>query len=168
MNLLHLKSFGVKVKVNKVKSRSELQITDGRDTYKEKQHTYFFSPRKMLYDTLLIDGHSGYISLQALHWLSKNNIPVFIVDFDGTILSSILPPIPIKVDVKLAQIKSAFDKATRFNVAKALIQAKIKRSLQVLDWIAERYDIAEHHKRAKATLRKRRRNLEAIGASQKN
>ena len=150
MRILHLNGYGIKVKTNNLKKRSELVITNGREKFTNKQEMHKFPPRKFSYDTIIIDGHSGYISLQAFHWLSKNNIPVFIMDFDGTMLSSILPPTPIKVDIKLAQIKSASDKTRCFKIAKALIQAKIKRSLQVLDWISERYDITEHHKRAKA------------------
>ncbi len=150
MNILHLDGYGIRVKTKNLKSHSLLDVTDGRDNYKIRPQTYKFFPRKIAYDSMIIDGHSGYISLQAFHWLSKNNIPVFVMDFDGTILSSILPPTPIKVNAKLAQIKAASDKNTRINIAKALIQTKIKRSLQVLDWIAERYDITEHLKRARA------------------
>jgi CRISPR-associated protein Cas1 len=150
LNILNLNGYGIRIKTNNLKKRANLDITDGKDNYKSKSQTYEFSPRKITYDTILIDSHSGYISLQAFHWLSKNKIPVFIMDFDGTVLSSILPPTPVKVDVKLAQIKSASDKNKRFKIAKALIKAKIKRSLQVLDWIAERYDITEHQERTKA------------------
>lgn len=123
LNILHLNGYGIKVKTNNLKRRANLDVTDGRDSCKSKSETYEFTPRKFPYDVIIIDGHSGYISLQAFHWLSKNNMPVFIMDFDGTILSSILPPTPIKVDVKLAQIKSASDKTTRFNIAHALIQS---------------------------------------------
>jgi CRISPR-associated protein Cas1 len=141
LNILQLTGYGVKVKVKNLKSRSELQITDGRDTYKDKQETFSFPPRKIPYNSLIIDGHSGYISLQAFHWLSKNNIPVFIMDFDGTIISSILPPAPVKTDVKVAQIGAASNEQTRVKVAYALTKAKLERSLTVLQWIADRYDI---------------------------
>ncbi|MBN1357573.1 CRISPR-associated endonuclease Cas1 [Candidatus Bathyarchaeota archaeon] len=150
MNILYLDGYGIKINTKNLKRLSLLTITNGRNKHTSKQETHEFSPRKIPYDSIIIDGHSGYISLQAFHWLSKNNIPVFVMDFDGTVLSNILPPTPVKVDVKLSQIKLAFDRTTRFIVAKALIQAKIIRSLQVLDWLAERYDITEHQKRAQA------------------
>lgn len=91
MNCLHLTGYGIKLKVSKLKAKSQLEITNGRDSIKDNQTNYVFSPRKIPYDTIIIDGYSGYVSLQAFHWLSKNNIPVFVLDFDGTILSSILP-----------------------------------------------------------------------------
>jgi CRISPR-associated protein Cas1 len=89
----------------------------------------------------VIDGHSGYISLQALHWLSRNHVPVFLMDFDGTLISSILPPMPVKADLRAAQIQASNDPKKKFTISKTLIQAKIARSLQVLDWLGERYDI---------------------------
>ena len=150
MNILQLSGYGVKVKVNNLKNRSELTITNGKDTPKTKTETYTFPPRKIPYDTIIIDGHSGYISLQAFHWLSKNNIPVFVLDFDGTIISSILPPTPIKTDTKLAQIQASLDKEKQIQIAQAFITAKIQRNIQVLNWIAQKYDITEHLKRAKA------------------
>ena len=148
MNLLHLTGYGIKIKTNRLKTRSELSVTDGRDNYEESK-SYKFSPRKIPFDTIIIDGHSGYISLQAFHWLSKHNIPVLILNFDGTLISSILPPTPVKADVKVAQIQALSNKNMCFEIAHALIQTKIKRSLQVLDWLSQRYDITDHYQRAK-------------------
>jgi CRISPR-associated protein Cas1 len=63
------------------------------------------------------------------------------MDYDGSIISSILPPIPVKADVRIAQIKTASDQKKTLTIAKALFQAKITRSLQLLDWLALAYDI---------------------------
>ncbi len=149
MNLLQLNGYGIKIKTDNLKNRSELTITNGKDTPKTKTETYTFTPRKIPYDTIIIDGHSGYISLQAFHWLSKNNIPTFILDFDGTIISSILPPTPVKVDTKLSQIQASLNKEKQTQIAKVFIEAKIQRNIQVLNWIAEKYDITKHLKIAK-------------------
>jgi CRISPR-associated protein Cas1 len=140
MNPLNLSGYGVKLRVRNLKSRSELEVTNGRDL-DTKYSTFTFRPRKFPYSSVVIDGHSGYISLQALHWLSRNKVPVFVMNFDGTLISSILPPMPVKADLRAAQIQAANDPRKKFAIAKALVQAKIARSLQVLDWLAERYDI---------------------------
>ena len=81
--------------------------------------------------------------LQAFHWLSKNKIPLFILDFDGTVISSVLPPMPVKADLRAAQLEASQDARKKLFIAYALIEAKIARSLQVLEWLAERYDIAK-------------------------
>ena len=56
-------------------------------------------------------------------------------------LSTYLPPTPIKADLRAAQIKASEDSKIKFSVANAIIRAKVARSLQVLDWLAQRYDI---------------------------
>ena len=150
MNVLHLSGYGVKIKTEHLKMHSELSITDGKGDPTTERETYRFRPRRLPYDTILIDGHSGYISLQALHWLSHNSVPVYIMNFDGTIISSILPPTPVKADVKVAQIHAASDKAKRLTVARRFVEAKIKRTLDVLHWIGESYDIAKKDRQTEA------------------
>jgi CRISPR-associated protein Cas1 len=141
LNPLHLSGRGVKIRVRNMRSRSDLEIIDGRE-YDRRVSTYRFRPRRFPYTSIIIDGHSGYVSLQAFHWLSRNKVPVFVLDHvDGSIVSSILPPIPVKADLRAAQIKASEDSETKFSIANAIVRAKIARSLQVLDWLAQRYDI---------------------------
>ncbi len=123
-----------------LRSRSELEVTDGREDGRTGS-VYRFRPRRFRYSSIVIDGHSGYVSLQAFHWLSRNRVPVFVMNFDGTVISSILPPMPVKADLRAAQIQAADNPKRKFTIARALVQAKIARSLQVLDWLGERYDI---------------------------
>jgi hypothetical protein len=78
--------------------------------------------------------------MQAFHWLSRNNVPSFIMDFDGSIISSILSPSSVKADLRAAGIQAASD-PKKFKISHSLIEAKITRSLRVLDWLAQRYDI---------------------------
>lgn len=137
---IHLSGWGVKVTVQDLKSRSELVVTDGREDSKGSV-TMRFRPRRFPYSSIVIDGHSGYISLRALHWLSRNKVPVFVLNFDGSLISSILPPMPVKADLRAAQIEASKDSERKFIIAHALVKAKIARSLQVLDWLAQRYDI---------------------------
>jgi CRISPR-associated protein Cas1 len=90
----------------------------------------------------MVDGHSGYISLQAFHWLSKNKIPVFVMNFDGSMISSILPPMPVKADLRSVQFEACANPRSKLTIGKALVGAKIARSIQVLEWLAERYDLS--------------------------
>jgi len=140
LNPLHLSGWGVKIRVRNLTSRSELEITDGREDDK-RESAYRFRPRRFPYSSIIIDGHSGYVSLQAFHWLSRNRVPVFILDYDGSMISSILPPSPVKADLRAAQIKASEDSRMKFSVARSIVQAKVARNLQVLDWLAQRYDI---------------------------
>jgi CRISPR-associated protein Cas1 len=148
MNPLHLSGFGVEVQASNLRSSKELLITDGHrnDSLPER---YIFRPRQCPYDSIIIEGHSGHISLQALRWLSRNNVPVFVMDFDGSVMSSILPPKPVKADLRVLQIHAAYDPHRKFHVAHAFVEAKIQRSLEVLSWLGERYDIERETRIAK-------------------
>jgi CRISPR-associated protein Cas1 len=161
MNILHLSGYGVKVRVRNLQSRSELEITDGREDDKPESEMSF-RPRRFPYSSIVVDGHSGYLSLQALHWLSRNKVPVFVMNFDGTLISSILPPMPVKADLRAAQIQAANDPEKKFTIAKALVQAKIARSLQVLDWLGERYDIEREIRLTRLEASKLRRATTAV------
>jgi len=141
LNPLHLSGYGVKLRVCDLRTRSELEIIDGKQDLRPYKTTQY-RPRRFPYDSVVIDSHSGYVSLQALHWLSRNKVPVFIMNYDGSLISSILPPAPIKADLRAAQLKAAENPRMKFKIARALIEAKIARSIQVLEWLAERYDVS--------------------------
>jgi CRISPR-associated protein Cas1 len=140
LNPLHLSGWGVKIRVQSLHSKSELEITNGREDDREES-VQRFRPRRFPYTSIIIDGHSGYVSLQAFHWLSRNKVPVFILDYDGSVISSILPPMPVKADLRAAQLKASEDSKKKFTIAHAIVRAKIARSLQVLDWLAQHHDI---------------------------
>jgi len=142
MNPLHLSGYGVKLRVRNLSTRSELEVRNGRDGISKPYSTSFYRPRRFPHTSIIVDGHSGYISLQALHWLSRNKVPVFVMNFDGSMISSILPPMPVKADLRAAQLEASNDLQMRFKIARELVDAKIARSIQVLEWLAERYDIS--------------------------
>jgi CRISPR-associated protein Cas1 len=147
MHPLHLSGYGVKIKVQNLRSRSDLDVTDGRDGFDKRPESYSFRPRRIPYDSIIIDGHSGYISLQAFHWLSRNKVPVFILSFDGSLISSILPPMPVKADLRAAQFEACKDTQKKFRIAYEIVRAKIQRSRDVLKWLGVRYDIEKHCRR---------------------
>ena len=141
MNPLLLTGWGIRVSVQNLKSRACLTVTDGR--LNEKQSTVTrFPPRRFPYSSIIVDGFSGYVSLRALHWLSRNGTPVYVLDVDGSLVSSILPAMPVKAGLRIGQIQVASDPKKKFTIAKVLVHAKIVRSLQVLDWLAQGHDIA--------------------------
>jgi CRISPR-associated protein Cas1 len=148
MNPLHLSGFGVEILTNNPKPHAELKITVGRKT-NPTPIRYLFQPRTCEYDSIILENGTGQISLAALRWLSKHNIPIFFLDFNGEIISSILPPVPVKADIRVAQIQAATNPEKKLSVARAFVQGKLNRSLEVLTWLSERYDIQEELRAAK-------------------
>jgi CRISPR-associated protein Cas1 len=140
MNPLLLGGFGVRVRVNRIRSLSELWVMDGRRD-KDLPRMFRFKPRQCPYTSIVINGHSGYVTLQALHWLSRNNVPLFIMNYDGSVISSILPPTITQTRLRAAQFRAANDHETKFKIAKALVQAKIAVSLALLGQFGQGCDI---------------------------
>jgi len=85
------------------------------------------------------------------------------MNFDGTVISSILPPMPVKADLRAAQIRVSINPDGKFKVAETIVQAKIARSVQVLDWLNKRYDIAKEISSAKKEASKLGRACDVNG-----
>jgi len=142
MNPLLLTGWGIKIKTENLTSRSFLTIFDGR--LNERESTIRrFAPRRFPYSSILLDGFSGYISMQAIHWLARNGTPVYVLDLDGRLLSVLLPASPVKADARIGQIHAADDPKKKFQLAKLFVEAKVQRSLQVLDWIEQSHDVSK-------------------------
>ncbi len=135
MNPLYLSGFGVSLSVD----CARLIVRDGFLEPDSSQQVHEFKPRRMPYDSIVIEGQTGSISLAAIKWLMRHGVPFFILDYNGTLLSSTLPREPVNGPLKIAQIKAYADPPERFYIAKKLVEAKAQRTLDVLRWLAEKY-----------------------------
>lgn len=147
MNPLLLQGFGTSLSV----LNRRLVVREGRFSplsftrtlkggYREPR-TLKFKPREIPYDAIFVHGSSGWISFQAMRWLVHHNTAVFMLDHDGSILSSTMPPQSIRGDLRKAQVEAYLDSKIRLTVARSLIEAKLERSNQILNWLRETHDI---------------------------
>jgi len=135
LNPLYLSGFGVSLNVD----AARLMVKDGFLEPDSEQTTYEFEPRRIPYDSIVIDGHTGTVSLTAMKWLMRHETPLFILDYNGTLLSSTLPREPVNGPLKIAQVEAYKDAARRFYIAKKLVEAKAQCTLSVMKWLAARY-----------------------------
>jgi rhodanese-related sulfurtransferase len=73
MNPLHLGGFGVEILTSNPKPHAELKITVGRKSNSSPVR-YLFLPRRIEYDSIILENATGNISLAALRWLSANGL----------------------------------------------------------------------------------------------
>lgn len=139
MHPLLLSGFDMKLRVCR-QSRAEIEVVDGHDGLKMSTSTRY-KPREFPFSSVICDGRSGYFSIGALRRLAKEQIPIFLTEPDGTLLYSILPPSPIKPNIRIAQLDASRDPEKSFHIARAIIKGKLARTLQVLTWLSERYDV---------------------------
>ncbi|MGO9644795.1 MAG: CRISPR-associated endonuclease Cas1 [Candidatus Bathyarchaeia archaeon] len=136
MRPVYLSGFGLSLNVD----RARLLIRNGLSEPDTVREQITVLPRDAPFDSVIVDGHSGTISLDAIKWLMRHGIPLFILDYDGTLLSSTLPREPINGPLKIAQIAVYNDPQKRFYVATQLITAKAQRTIDVLNWLGSRYE----------------------------
>jgi CRISPR-associated protein Cas1 len=102
-----------------------------------------FRPRQLPYDSVLVEGSSGMITFEAIRWLMHHNTPVFLLDYDGSLISATMPPQPIRGDLRRAQVEAHLNSEKCLIIARSFIEAKLERSAQVLDWLGESHDIEQ-------------------------
>jgi len=112
-----------------------------------------FRPRQFPYHSIIVEGHSGMITFEAINWLMHHSTPVFMLDYDGFLISGIMPPQPVRGELRRAQVEAHLDQKKRAAIARSFIQAKLERSGQVLDWIGQGYDVETEMRRFSEQIR---------------
>ena len=135
MKFMLLNGHGIRMNIDGAK----LHIRDGRYTTKEEPSSYVFAPKKVDVDSITIYGLSGSISIPAIRWLAKQGIQVTVLNWDGKLLTTMLPPESVQVKTKFDQYRAYEDMATRIKIARKLIEAKFERTRLVLNYLEQRY-----------------------------
>ncbi len=133
MKTLFLSGYGIDLHID----NGRLVVTDGRD-YSKEPITQEFKAKHDELDLIIIYGHTGNISLEAMKWLSKQNIVLTFLNWDGRVLMNVLGPDNRRFNIRMAQY-DAYRNEKRVPLAKAFIEAKIEHTILVMDWIKTRY-----------------------------
>ena len=137
MKLLLLNGHGINFKVEKAK----LHILDGRYEDDIKPKEYIFRPKNIDVDNIIVYGRSGDISIEAIRWLTKHNTTITILDWNGKLLTTIMPQESVQVKTKFSQYSAYKDYDLRLEIAQKIIKGKIERTKSVLEWLKLRYSI---------------------------
>ena len=105
-----------------------------------KKEAIEFYPHQIDYDTIIIDGHAGSISFEAIRWLMKHDITVLTLNWNGNLLASINPKEPNNGKLKVKQYSKYLDHKTRFEIAAKIIDEKIDKSYDLLKELSKYYD----------------------------
>ena len=130
MKSLLLSGFGINIEVNKHK----LVINK-----RQNNETIEFYPHQIPYDSIIIDGHYGLISFEAMRWLSKHGITLSLLNWNGNLLSVTLPKEPISGKLKIKQYENYNDYNKRYEIAEEIIVTKINKSKELLTTLSTYY-----------------------------
>jgi CRISPR-associated protein Cas1 len=90
MNPLLLTSYGTSIHVNKAHL-----------TIKQNNSVIEFEPHRIPYDSVILDGHYGSISLEALYWLLKHEVSISLINWNGNMLYTAMPKETNNAELKI-------------------------------------------------------------------
>jgi len=130
MRPLLLSGFGTSLRV----SGHVLEVTHGAA---DRQET--FAAHQLPFDSVVIEGNSGTISFEAARFLAVHDIPVTFLRWDGSVLSTLLPRGPVAGELKLAQFAAHNDPKRRVEIAQAILDVKLSKSVDLLRFLSRFY-----------------------------
>ena len=134
MKSLLIHGFGTSIYVEKRK----LIVYNKLENEKEE-----FYPHKIAYDGIVIDGHTGNITFEAMRWLSKHNINLTLLNWNGQILANTMPEQPKSGKLRIKQYEKYLHCETKFEIASNLVHAKIERSFNLLEELSKYHEIGD-------------------------
>ena len=140
MKMILLNGHGIDVRV----SGAKLHIKNGRTSASENPEEYVFSPKRMDIDHIIIYGRNGNLTLESIRWLIKHNVQISILDWDGKLLTTMLPPESTNVKTKFAQYHAYEDQESRIKIARKFIEAKFDKSIVVMNYLKQRYPAIDY------------------------
>jgi len=130
MNPLLLTGFGISTDVDKAHL-----------TIKQKESVKEFEPQRIPYDSIIIDGHCGSMSFEALRWLSKHDVSIALLNWNGNLLSTTVCQETLNAQLKVKQYAIYLNPESRLYIASQIVKQKVKSSLSLLKALSNFYDI---------------------------
>lgn len=134
MNPLLLSGFGISISVDKRKLIIHNKLS------KEHFESY---PHQISHDSIIIDGHTGNITFEAIRWLMKHDISLTILNWNGNLLGVTLPQSPKAGKLKIAQYRKYLDSTARYEIAVKIVNQKIDNTYNLLKELARYYDVLD-------------------------
>jgi len=121
MNPLLLSGHGISIDVNKAHL-----------TIKQKESVMEFEPHSIPYDYIIVNGHYGSISFEAMRWLSKHDISIALLNWSGSLLSTAVSQETLNAQLKVKQYEEYLNTESRLCIATQIVKQKVKSSLGLL------------------------------------
>jgi CRISPR/Cas system-associated endonuclease Cas1 len=102
-----------------------------------------FTARQLPFDSIIIYRAGGNVSFEAVRFLMQNGVPIVHLSWDGSQVAVTIPPGPISGELRIAQYQAFLDKNRRNQLAKAFVQEKVGKSIDLLRFLKKRYPMVE-------------------------
>jgi CRISP-associated protein Cas1 len=124
MRPLLLHGFGTSVRVNGRTLEIDWRSEGRKESYR---------PQQLPFDLVVVDSLSGSVSFEALRFLAIHDVPVTLLRWNGSVLSTILPRGPANGELRVAQINAYSDPERRLRVAREFIREKVAKTIELAE-----------------------------------
>lgn len=128
MRPLLLSGFGTSLRVN----GRTLEIDWRSEGRKEN-----YRPQQLPFDSVVVDSITGSVSFEALRFLAIHDVPVTLLRWNGTVLSTILPRGPSNGDLRVAQVMAHRDPVFRLRIAREFIREKVSKTVSLAEHLSK-------------------------------
>src|SRR5438309_1401831 len=133
MHPLLLHGFGTSIRVNGRTLEIDWRSEGRKESYR---------PQQLPFDSVIVDSLTGSISFEALRFLAFHDIPVTLLRWNGTVLSTILPRGPANGELRVAQVMAFQDPERRQKIARELIREKVSKTVQLAEFLARTFSVS--------------------------
>ncbi|MEM0143642.1 MAG: CRISPR-associated endonuclease Cas1, partial [Candidatus Parvarchaeum sp.] len=130
MNPLLISGFGTNISVDKRRLIIQNKLDNQR---------YEYYPHQIKHDSIILDGHTGSISFEAMRWLVKHNVHITMLNWNGNLLSVTLPKEPASANLKIRQYEAYSDSNKKRSIAEAIVKEKVRHSQNLLNELSAYY-----------------------------
>jgi len=124
MHPLLLSGFGTSVRVNGRTLEVDWRSEGRKEVYR---------PQQLPFDSVVIDSMTGSVSFEALRFLAIHDVPVTLLRWNGSVLSTILPRGPSNGELRVAQVGAYSDPVRRLRIAREFIRAKVSKTVELAE-----------------------------------
>jgi CRISP-associated protein Cas1 len=133
MRPLLLHGFGTSVRVNGRTLEIDWRSEGRKESYR---------PQQLPFDSVVVDSLTGSVSFEALRFLAVHDIPVTMLRWNGSVLSTIQPRGPSNGDLRVAQVGAYKDPDLRLKIAREFIREKVSKTVALTEHLSKTLPVA--------------------------
>ncbi len=124
MRPLLLSGFGTSLRVNGRTLEIDWRSEGRKETYR---------PQQLPFDSVVVDSLTGSVSFEALRFLAIHAVPVTLLCWNGTVLSTILPRGPSNGELRVAQVEAYGAPDRRLKIAREFTREKVAKTVALTE-----------------------------------
>jgi len=128
MRPLLLHGFGTSVRVKGRTLEIDWRSEGRKETYRAQQ---------LPFDSVVVDSLTGSVSFEALRFLAVHDIPVTLLRWNGSVLSTIQPRGPSNGDLRVAQVGAYQNPERRLKIAREFIREKVSKTVALSEHLSK-------------------------------